>query len=40
MFIKNSLRKENLPIFHQKFIILNQNHAYKARATYNLLDIP
>ena len=41
LFVRNSLRKENLPIFNETFNMLNQNHAYNTRAaTYNILDIP
>ena len=40
LFVRNSLRKENLPIFNKMFTMLNQNHACNTRAdTYNILDI-
>ena len=40
LFVRNSLRKENLPIFNKMFNMLNQNHAYNTKAdTYNILDI-
>ena len=28
LFIKNSLRKENIPIFNDFYTLLNQNHVY------------
>ena len=41
LLVKNSLRKDNLPIFNEMFTMLSQNHTCETRAaTYNLLDIP
>ena len=41
LFIRNTLKKENPQVFHEMFIMLNQNHTYNTRAaTYHFLDIP
>ena len=40
LFIRNTLKKENPQVFHEMFIMLNQNHTYNTRAaTYHFLDI-
>ena len=31
LFIRNSLRKENIPIFNEFYTLLNQNHVYNTR---------
>ena len=41
LFVRNTLRKKNPQVFHEMFIMLNQNHTYNTRAaTYLFLDIP
>ena len=41
LFARNILKKENPQVFHEMFIMLNQNHTYNTRAaTYHFLDIP
>ena len=41
LFVRNTLKKENPKVFHEMFIMLNQNHTYSTRAaTYHFLDIP
>ena len=41
LFVRNTLKKENPQVFHEMFIMLNQNHTYNTRAaTYHFLDIP
>ena len=41
LFARNTLKKENPQVFHEMFIMLNQNHTYNTRAaTYHFLDIP
>ena len=43
MNYKNALfvKKENPQVFHEMFIMLNQNHTYNTRApTYHILNIP
>ena len=40
LFVRNILKKENPQVFHEMFIMLNQNHTYNTRAaTYHFLDI-
>ena len=35
------LKRENPQVFHEIFIMLNQNHSYNTKAaTYHFLDIP
>ena len=37
---RNTLKKENLQVFHEMFIMLNENHTYCTRAAaYHFLDI-
>ena len=39
--VRNVLKKENPQVFHEIFIMLNQNHTYNTRAAvYHFLDIP
>ena len=39
--LRNTLKKEKPQVFHELFIILNQNHTYNPRAaTYHFFDIP
>ena len=33
LFIRNSLRKEKIPIFKEFYTLFNQNHVYNRRAT-------
>ena len=41
LFVRNTLKREDPQVFHETFIMLNQNHSYNARAaTYHFLDIP
>ena len=41
LFIRNSLRKENIPIFNEFYTLLNQNHVYKTReSTSQMLIVP
>ena len=41
LFVRNTLKKENPQVFHEMFVMLNQNHTYNTRAaTYHFLDIP
>ena len=41
LFARNILKKENPQVFHEMFIMLNQNHTYNTRAAaYHFLDIP
>ena len=41
LFVKKSLRKENMVIFDNKFTPLNQNHNHNTRAASNyLVDVP
>ena len=41
LFVRNTLKKEDPQVFHEMFIMLNQNHTYNTRAaTYHFLDIP
>ena len=40
LFVRNTLKKEKPQVFHEMFIVLNQNHTYNTRAaTYHFLDI-
>ena len=39
LFVRNSINRENLPIFNEMFTTLNTNHNHNKRAR-NLLDIP
>ena len=40
LFVKNALKREDSQVFHETFIMLNQNHSYNTRAaTYHFLDI-
>ena len=39
LFVRNTLKKENPQVFHEMFIILNQNHSHNTRAaTYHFLE--
>ena len=41
LFIRNSLRKENIPIFNEFYTLFNQNHVYNTRAsTSQMLIVP
>ena len=41
LFIRNSLRKENIPIFNEFYTLFNQNHIYKTReSTSQMLIVP
>ena len=42
LFIRNTLKKKNPQVFHEMFIMLNQNHIYNTyiSPTYHFLDIP
>ena len=41
LFVRNTLKREDPQVFHETFIMLNQNHSYNTRAaTYHFLDIP
>ena len=41
MFVRKSLKKENLSLFDDMFIVLNTNHDYTTRAgSKNILDTP
>ena len=41
LFIRNTLKNENPQVFHEMFIMLNQNNTYNTRAAiYHFLDIP
>ena len=41
LFVRNTLKRENPQVFHEMFIMLNQNHNYSPRAaTYHFLNIP
>ena len=41
LFIRNSLRKENLPIFTELYTLFNQNHVYNTRGSTNqMLIVP
>ena len=41
LFIRNSLRKENIPIFNEFYTLLNQNHVYNTRGSTNqMLIVP
>ena len=41
LFVRNTPRKENLPLFNEMFNTTNQNGTFNTRPeTYNLLDIP
>ena len=41
LFVRNTLKRENPQVFHEMFIMLNQNHSYNTKAaTYHFLDIP
>ena len=41
LFVRNTLKKENPQVFHEMFVMLNQNHTCNTRAaTYHFLDIP
>ena len=41
VFIRNSLRKENIPIFNDFYTLLNQNHVYNTRgSTSQMLIVP
>ena len=35
LFIRNSLRKENIPIFNEFYTLFNQNHVYNTRGSSN-----
>ena len=38
LFVRNTLKRENPQVFHEMFIMLNQNHTYNTRAaTYYFL---
>ena len=40
LFVRDTLKKENPPVFHEMLIMLNQNHTYNTRAaTYHFFDI-
>ena len=41
VFIRNSLRKENIPIFNEVYTLFDQNHAYNKRGSINqMLVVP
>ena len=42
LFIRNSLRKENIPIFNEVYTIFNQNHVYNTTrgSTNQMLVVP
>ena len=41
LFIRNSLRKENIPIFNEFYTLFNQNHVYSTRgSTSQMLIVP
>ena len=42
LFVRNTLERQSPQVFHEMFIMLNQNHGYntRARATHHFLDIP
>ena len=41
LFIRNSLRKENIPIFNEFYTLFNQNHVYNTKGSTNqLLVVP
>ena len=41
LFVRNTLKRENPQVFHEMFIMLNQNSSYNTRgATYHFFDIP
>ena len=41
LFIRNSLRKENIPIFNEFYTLFNQNHVYNTRESTNqMLIVP
>ena len=41
LFIRNSLRKENIPIFNEFYTLSNQNHVYNTRGSTNqMLVVP
>ena len=41
LFVRNTLKRENPQVFHEMFIMLNQNHSCNTKAaTYHFLDIP
>ena len=41
VFIRNSLRKENIPIFNEVYTLFNQNHTYNTRGSTNqMLVVP
>ena len=39
VFIRNSLRKENIPIFSEVYTLFNQNHAYNKRGSTNQMPV-
>ena len=41
LFIRNSLRKENIPVFNEFYTLFNQNHVYNTRSSTNqMLIVP
>ena len=41
LFIRNSLRNENIPIFNEFYTVFNQNHVYNTRGSTNqMLIVP
>ena len=41
LFIRNSLRKENIPIFNEFYTLFNPNHVYNTRgSTSQMLIVP
>ena len=40
LFIRNSLRKENIPIFNEFYTLSNQNHVYNTRGLTNQMLVP
>ena len=41
LFFRNSLRKENVPIFNEFYTLFNQNHVYNTRVSINqMLIVP
>ena len=41
LFIRNSLRKENIPLFNEFYTFFNQNHVYNTRrSTSQMLIVP
>ena len=41
LFVRNTLKRENPQVFHEMFIMLNQNSSYNTRGTtYHFFDIP